>query len=58
MSNMQLNDGSHGAWAGACRTSSGTGTNSPRYIYVTGILMSWQFHGHDMPGLRPCLFFF
>ena len=23
MSNMQLNDGPHGAWAGACRTSSG-----------------------------------
>ena len=22
MSNMQLNDGPHGAWAGACRTSS------------------------------------
>ena len=24
MSNMQLNDGPHGAWAGACRTSSGS----------------------------------
>ena len=26
MSNMQLNDGPHSAWAGACRTSSDLGS--------------------------------
>ena len=30
MSNMQLNDGPHGAWAGACRTSS----EGPRALAV------------------------
>ena len=31
MSNMQLNDGPHGAWAGACRTSSGSDPYPDQY---------------------------
>ena len=41
MSNMQLNDGPHGAWVGACRTSSAREVGKPFVFKGMEIFDSW-----------------